>query len=328
MAGLARHQALVCLAAAVAGVGLGVVWPGVAQVPNGLLWLLLGALLFCNFVEVRFHQAVLALGDGRFMAAALTGNFVLLPLLAWWLSGWVGGDPAVRLGVLLVLLLPCTDWFMAFAAAGGGDTRRAVALAPVNLVLQLLLLPVYLGWMLPGGVVSGLASGPVVMGFGLLVGLPLLLAAAARGWARRSVGGAEGQWLVASCGRLTVPLLAAVVLLVAATQAGVVLASPGVLASVGWVFACFLLVAALLAKGLAAAWRLPPEAGRVLAFSFGTRNSFVALPLALALPEAFAVTVVIVVFQSLVELLGMALFLWLVPRRLFARRREVAVEVP
>ena len=321
---LERHQAWICLLAALAGFGLGVAWPGATDLPEAWLWLLLAALLYCNFVDVRFRQIGAGLADRRFMAAALLGNFALLPLLVWWLSGRVGDDPAVRLGVVLVLLLPCTDWFMAFASMAGGDARRAVALAPVNLVLQLLLLPLYLNWILPAGVVSGLATGGVVVAFGLLVGVPLALAAATRVWIRRSR--ADGvRRLPAACARLAVPLLAAVVLLVAATQAGVVMASPAVLATVGWVFAVFLLAAALLARLLMGWFQLPPAAGRVLAFSFGTRNSFVALPLALALPEAFAVTAVIIVFQSLVELLGMVALLWLVPRRWFRDHARVPV---
>lgn len=57
--------------------------------------------------------------------------------------------------------------------------------------------------------------------------------------------------------------------------------------------------------------------GRVLAFSFGTRNSFVVLPLALALPPSSDLAVVTIVFQSLVELLGVGVYLWWIPQKLF-----------
>jgi len=83
------------------------------------------------------------------------------------------------------------------------------------------------------------------------------------------------------------------------------------------VFVAFLLIAGLLACLLARRFRLPPSQGRVLAFSFGTRNSFVVLPLALALPPSYELAVVAIVFQSLVELFGMVVYLWWVPHRLF-----------
>lgn len=55
----------------------------------------------------------------------------------------------------------------------------------------------------------------------------------------------------------------------------------------------------------------------LLAFSFGTRNSFVVLPFALSLPHGWEASAVVIVAQSLVELFGMVFCLWWVPRRLF-----------
>ena len=51
-------------------------------------------------------------------------------------------------------------------------------------------------------------------------------------------------------------------------------------------------------------------------FSLGTRNSFVVLPLALALPPEWRLAIVVIVFQSLVELLGVLVYLKAVPRLL------------
>ena len=58
------------------------------------------------------------------------------------------------------------------------------------------------------------------------------------------------------------------------------------------------------------------ETGRTVIFSLGTRNSFMVLPLALSIPEAWATAVVVIVVQSLVELFGMMLYLRWVPGRL------------
>jgi ACR3 family arsenite transporter len=65
---------------------------------------------------------------------------------------------------------------------------------------------------------------------------------------------------------------------------------------------------------------LPPASARALVFSLGTRNSFVVLPFALALPAAWDIAVVVIVFQSLVELFGMVAYLWVVPRLFKVRR--------
>ena len=49
-------------------------------------------------------------------------------------------------------------------------------------------------------------------------------------------------------------------------------------------------------------------------FSGATRNSLVVLPLALALPAPLSLAPVVVVTQTLVELVGMVIFVRLVPR--------------
>jgi ACR3 family arsenite efflux pump ArsB len=49
-------------------------------------------------------------------------------------------------------------------------------------------------------------------------------------------------------------------------------------------------------------------------FSAATRNSLVVLPLALALPAQFALTPLVVVTQTLVELVAMVVLVAVVPR--------------
>lgn len=67
------------------------------------------------------------------------------------------------------------------------------------------------------------------------------------------------------------------------------------------------------ACGLSPILRLRFDAGRALAFSLGTRNSFIVLPFALALPAGWEGTAVVIVRQYLVELFGLVLCLWLLP---------------
>jgi ACR3 family arsenite efflux pump ArsB len=67
-------------------------------------------------------------------------------------------------------------------------------------------------------------------------------------------------------------------------------------------------------RGLARLFGLEPAAGRTLAYGFGTRNSFVVLPFALALPAGWEASALVIVLQSLVELLGMLLYLRGLPR--------------
>ena len=314
---LERHQAWIYLLAIGAGLALGAGAPGVAGTLEVLVWLALGGLLYATFTQIPLVHLPSAFRDWRFMAALLSGNFLALPLLVWGLLWLLPDEPAIRLGVMLVLLVPCTDWFISFTHLGHGDTGRAIAATPVLLLGQLIMLPVYL-WLLLGEAALDLAVGNhLLAAFAGLILLPLLVA-----WLTQRVAEAKqgGRRFVAVLGWLPVPLLAVVVFLIAGSQVHLVLETVEVLPPVLLVFVLFLIAAALLGKGLGQLFRLPAAPARTLVFSLGTRNSFVVLPLALTLAESWRAAVVVVVFQSLVELFGMVAYVCGVPRWLIPSR--------
>lgn len=308
---LERHQVWLYLAAIGAGLSVGASTPEAASALDGLLWPILAVLLYATFTQVPLTHIAAAFRDGRFMAAQLLGNFVMVPLVLWGLLLIVPDDPAIRLGVLLVLLVPCTDWFVTFAHLGGADTHRAIAATPINLLVQLALLPIYL-WLFIGHAFLEILDAQRIAGVFLsLIVLPLVAAWLTERWVEYSPrrGG-----LVTRLAWLPVPLLAVVVFLIAASQIQAVLGALPLLGQLIGVFVAYLLLAAALGVALGRAFVLPVGATRTLIFSLGTRNSFVVLPLALALPSAWAAAVVVIVLQSLVELFAMVAYLWAVPR--------------
>lgn len=274
------------------------------------IWPLLALLLFATFTQVPIRSISAALRDRRFLIAALIGNFVILPILAWALIGLIPADDGVRLGLLLVLLVPCTDWFITFARLGGGDAAKATALTPINLLVQLLALPMYLA-LFAGPAIDGVLRWEQLWPAIAVVLIPLVAAALL-----------EGSWQRSATWKLThhtlalgpVPLLAMVIFAVVATHAPQAFAARNLLPVVAAVVVVFLIAALLVARALAAVARLSAPAGATLAFSLATRNSFVVLPIALALPAGWEIAAVVIVLQSLVELLAMIACLRLIPR--------------
>jgi len=311
---LERQQVWIYLVAIIAGLVFGSFQFELATLFEALLWPALGLLLYATFAQVPLLHLNDAFLDHRFIKAVLIGNFILLPLLVWGLVQFLPDHPALRLGVLLVLLLPCTDWFITFSQLGGGNVPRAISITPINLLLQLLLLPVYL-WLMVGTELSAVLKLTDIWPVIVLVLTPLLLAAVSESWIeaqpKRSLWRDRLAWL-------PVPLLALVVFLIANTQVNVVIGALAFMPVVVPIFVIFLLLAALIAWILARWLRLPTDQGRTLAFSLGTRNSFIVLPFALALPVGWEVVAVIIVVQSLVELFGMVFYLWWIPGRLFS----------
>ncbi len=320
---LERFQVLVYFLAIACGLAVGILLPGQAGVLKVLLWPVLALLLYATFTQVPLVHLRQAASDLRFVKPAVIGNFLLIPAIVWGVTQFLPGEPAIRLGVLLVLLVPCTDWFIAFTHLGGGDTKHAIAFAPLSLLLQMAFLPFYLWLFLGETFAVTIARREMIFAFVGLIALPLLGAFVTEKWVEKAPRRAA---LLDRLAWLPVPLLGLVVFIIATTQVKLVAASLGILGQLLLVFVGFLVVAGLLARALAHLFGLAPTQGRVLAFSFGTRNSFVVLPLALALPPSYELAVVAIVFQSLVELVGMVVYLWLVPNRLFPLPDESTIQ--
>ena len=310
---LEKNQVWLYIAAVALGLGSGRAWPQAGDVLEPLVWPLLGLLLCATFTQVSLRSIPRAFVDGRFLITALLGNFVLLPLIVWGLVQLAPGHEPLRLGLLLVLLVPCTDWFITFTQLGRGDAVRATVMTPVMLILQFLLLPLYL-WLMAGEGVGAVFSAGQLWPALLVLIVPLLLAGLSEWW---SAGHPRVDRARQALGSWPVPLLAVVIAVVAASHARPAGQALHVLPAVLGIGLCFLIACLVLARVLASAARLPADSGRTLAFCFGTRNSFIVLPFALSLPPGWEVTAIVVVMQSLVELLGMIFYLWFVPRVLF-----------
>ncbi|MFD5328259.1 bile acid:sodium symporter [Streptomyces sp. NPDC127092] len=273
----------------------------------------LGALLFVTFLQVPAAELLRSLRDGRFLAAALVVNFVVVPLVVAVLFPFLPADQAVRLGVLLVLLCPCVDYVIVFSGLAGGSARRLLAATPLLLVAQMLLLPGFLYVFLGSGLADVVEPGPFFEAFLVLIVLPLALAWALQAWAARRPAGRKVSDAATTA---MVPLMAATLFAVVASQVPKLGGSLGDVAAVVPFYVAFLLVMAFAGRAVARLFRLGTGAARAVVFTGATRNSLVVLPLALALPDAFAVAAVVVVTQTLVEVLGMVVYVRLVPRLL------------
>ncbi|CAN5802673.1 hypothetical protein BH20VER1_BH20VER1_22460 [soil metagenome] len=176
------------------------------------------------------RRAAGAARDRRFLPALLVTNFLVVPALVWALARLLPPDTALVLGVYLVLLVPCTDWYVSFTRLGGGDARRAIASTPVLLLAQMIALPLYL-WLFLGREFTSIARvGGFLEAFAGLILLPLLPALATEWGARRSRPVA--RWL-ARTAWLPVPLLALTVFLIAGAQVRIVADSWELLGAAG-----------------------------------------------------------------------------------------------
>lgn len=144
MALIEKLQSLIILAAVFVGLALGTV-PWLSQHAGQFILPFLMLMLTGVFLHVPLRRFANAFRHRRVAVSSLLINFLWTPLLAW-LLGWLflRQEPALWIGLVMLMVTPCTDWYLVFTGIARGNVALSTALLPVNLVLQLLLLPVYL----------------------------------------------------------------------------------------------------------------------------------------------------------------------------------------
>ena len=308
---LERHQIALYLAALVAGGLIGTAFESAADDMERAINPALALLLYATFLGVPLAAITRSWRDVRFVTAAVGLNFALVPVVVFGLTRFVASDTAVLVGALLVLLAPCIDYVIVFTRIAGGAHERLLAVAPLLMALQMLLLPVYLFVFVGSDLADIIEAGPFVEALVVLIVVPLTAAALTQAFAGRSVIGERVMYLAEAA---MVPLMMVVLALVVGSQISDVRAEASSLVSVAAIYAAFLVVMALLGTGLARLFRLDIASSRALTFTGATRNSLVVLPLALALPERYELAAAAVVTQTLVELIGMVTYVRVVPR--------------
>lgn len=307
------HQVAVYLSATAAGAALGLAAPDAGPGLEHAINPVLAALLFVTFLQVPARELLRSLKDARFLAAALVVNFAVVPLVVAAMFAFLPADQAVRVGVLLVLLCPCVDYVIVFSGLAGGASRRLLAATPLLLIGQMLLLPLFLYVFMGPELGDVVEAGPFLQAFLVLIVVPLAVAWAVQAWAGRRPA---GQRVSDAATTTMVPLMAATLLTVVASQVPKLGGNLTDVAAVVPCYVLFLLVMAFAGKAVARLFRLDTAGSRALVFTGATRNSLVVLPLALALPEPYAIAAVIVVTQTLVEVVGMVVYVRAVPRLL------------
>ena len=306
-----RHQVALYIAAIILGGAFGVLAPGAAPVLMAATNPVLAVLLFATFLGVPLIEVGRSFRDLRFLGTVLAVNFVIVPLVVWGLSRFVADDRGLLIGVLLVLLTPCVDYVIVFTGLAGGARARLLAATPLLMLLQILLLPAYL-WLLAGGdVVAHIELEPFIEAFVVIIVIPLIAAAVVQAVARRHQAGRAIEHVMAGA---MVPLMMLTLAVVIGSQIAAVGSEALTLLRVVPLYVAFLVVMPLVGIAAGRLSRLGVPETRAVIFSGATRNSLVVLPLALALPSELAIAPLAVVTQTLIELVGMVVFVRLVPK--------------
>ncbi|MFY9633432.1 MAG: bile acid:sodium symporter [Cellulosimicrobium cellulans] len=305
------YQIPLYLAAIAIGAIVGLSAPQLAPALEHSINPVLALLLFATFLGVPLIEVGQAFRDVRFLGTVLVANFFVVPAIAFGLSRFVADDRGLMLGVLLVLLTPCIDYVIVFTGLAGGARARLLAAAPLLMIVQMLLLPLYLFLFAGSDVLAVVELGPFLDAFLVLIVAPLAAAALVQALARRHRAGQITEAVMAGA---MVPLMMATLAVVIGSQIAAVGSEVLTLVRILPLYIAFVLIAVMVGKVAGRVARLDVPATRAVIFSVSTRNSLVVLPLALALPGSLSIAPLAVVTQTLVELVAMVVLVSIVPR--------------
>lgn len=103
-------------------------------------------LMLCGlFLEVPLNELKDSFKNVKFTSTSLIINFLWTPLFGYFVGSlFLRGNVDVLIGFFMLILTPCTDWYMVFTKMAKGDLTLSLSILPINLILQIILLPIYL----------------------------------------------------------------------------------------------------------------------------------------------------------------------------------------
>jgi ACR3 family arsenite efflux pump ArsB len=168
---------------------------GLSHFAPSLITPLLAIMLYATFLSIPLRQFGRVLQNFKVALASLITNFAWTPLFAWGLGAlFLRDSPDLWVGLVMLMVTPCTDWYLVFTGVARGDVALATALLPLNLILQILLLPLYL--LLFAGTLVELQPLQLFRSLVWVLLVPLFAAAICRGLLLQMTGKARFEQIL------------------------------------------------------------------------------------------------------------------------------------
>ncbi|MDZ7805646.1 MAG: hypothetical protein U5K71_00850 [Gracilimonas sp.] len=139
-----KYQSFIIAFAVIAGLVAGQL-NIVASVAEYVIVPFLMLMLYGLFLNIPIKDLLKSFSNVKFFSANLAINFVWTPLFAWGLGSLFLQDYlSLWIGFVMLMVTPCTDWYLIFTGIAKGNTTLSASVLPLNLILQVILLPVFL----------------------------------------------------------------------------------------------------------------------------------------------------------------------------------------
>ena len=102
-------------------------------------------MLYGIFLEGPLKNLKKSFKNIKFSSTSIIINFIWTPIFGYFLGNlFLNGNMDIFIGFFMLILTPCTDWYLIFTKIAKGDLNLSLSILPINLILQIVLLPIYL----------------------------------------------------------------------------------------------------------------------------------------------------------------------------------------
>lgn len=278
---MTKMQPVFIIAAALLGLLFGYTTP-VGSFSVNLIEPFLMVLLFCVFLSVdgqKFKNAFLNL---KFTISAVAVNFIWTPIFTFILGMlFFRHSLDLQMGLMMLMVTPCTDWYLVFTGIANGNVELGASILPLNLLLQILLMPVYLLLFFGSSVHFNVGA---MLGNVLLVLIIPFGAAVLLKWIGRKNHKAESMvmWLQKSGDNIQLVFLCLAVISMFASESKEVINNPELLLRMMIPLLIFFAVNFVLVRFIGKKEKLPQKDIVALNFTTLARNSPLSLAVAVA----------------------------------------------
>ncbi|MCG1010883.1 arsenic resistance protein [Salinicoccus sp. ID82-1] len=176
MNSLERYQPVIILLAVCIGLLIGGI-DAIGSMADHFIAPFLMLMLYGLFLLMPLKRVFTSFRKVKFVVTSLVINFIWTPIIAYLIGMlFLSDHPLLWIGFIMLTVTPCTDWYLVFTGIAKGDTVLSTSMLPMNLILQLILLPVYLHLFFGLEQSMGLPVHTIIESILTIIGIPLLLA--------------------------------------------------------------------------------------------------------------------------------------------------------
>jgi len=296
---LDKYQTLIIFAAIPIGLLIGQIGI-IEQYAENFVTPFLFVMLFGAFLNIPLNDYRKAFKNTRFSATVVLINFVWTPILVWLLGRtFLSGSPILQIGFIMLMVTPCTDWYLIFTGMAKGNVPLSATVLPVNLVLQVILLPVYL--LIFGGISGTVDIQAVISSVIIMLILPFILAQVGK-LLLKKVRTEKAEKVHSLFGSLQIILLSMAIAAMFASKGNDLLASLNIVVVLILPFLLFYVINFILAQIVSKGFRYSYENTASLTLTTIAKNSPMTLGVALlAFPDEPLIHLIMII-EPLLEL--------------------------